>query len=247
MANNELSGPVVTTFLTKWLLDMPVREFNYRIIFIPETIGSIFYLSKSLEHMKENVLAGFNLTCLGDDGHYSFVSSRAGNTLADSCIEHVLKHSSSEFKKYDFLRRGSDERQYCSPGVDLPLITLCRSKFHEYPEYHTSLDNLEFISEEGLAGSLTVLQKAVLALEMNRTLTSVHKCEPFLGKYDLYPKLSTKKTPSDVALIVDLLTYSDGKNTLLDIANIINRPIWELYETKENLRTNGLIKESKIQ
>lgn len=152
MANNELSGPAVAIYLAKWLKSLPIRRYTYRIIFIPETIGSITYLSQNLEHLKKRVIAGFNISCVGDNRTFSYVASRYGNTLADKVAKNVLRFYYPEYKEYSFLKRGSDERQYNAPGVDLLVCAICRSKYGEYPEYHTSKDNLDFISPEGLAG-----------------------------------------------------------------------------------------------
>ena len=165
MANNELSGPVVATFLAKWLNLLVKRRYTYRIIFIPETIGAITYLSKNLQYLKEHVIAGFNLSCVGDNRTFSYVESRYGDTLADKAAKNVLSFYYPDYKTYSFLKRGSDERQYNAPGVDLPVCAICRSKYGEYPEYHTSKDNLELISPEGLLGAYEVYQQCILSLE----------------------------------------------------------------------------------
>ena len=123
MANDQLSGPVVAAFAANWVAQSK-RRLSYRFVFVPETIGSIALLSRRHMHLKKHVVAGFNLSCIGDDRAYSVVESRKGNTLADRMANHVLAHTDSHFKKYSFLNRGSDERQYCSPGIDLPLCCL---------------------------------------------------------------------------------------------------------------------------
>ena len=150
MANNELSGPIVTAFIGQWLMSKP-RKYTYRLIFIPETIGSISYLSHNMKALKQNVIAGFNISCIGDERDYSYVASRYENTLADKIASYVLSTKYHDFTKYSFLNRGSDERQYCSPGIDLPLVTLSRSKYGTFPEYHTSLDDLTLVTPKGLS------------------------------------------------------------------------------------------------
>ncbi len=241
MANNELSGPVVTAYLAKWLLELPKRKYTYRIVFIPETIGSITYLSRNFVEMKENIIAGFNVSCVGDERAFSYLSSRYGNTLADKVASHVMRHKHPDCIKYSYLERGSDERQYCSPGVDLPIVSIMRSKYGAYPEYHTSLDNLTLVTPKGLDGSYELLQEMIIALEKNEKYKSTCLCEPQMGKRGLYPTLSTKLTADIVRNMMNFMVYADGGNDILDISNIINVPIDELYSIIEKLSENGLI------
>ena len=220
MANNELSGPAVVAFLAKKILAMTDRYYSYRIVFIPETIGSITYISRNLSAMKENIVAGFNVSCVGDNRAYSYLPSRNGNTISDRVAQHVLSHVDRDYVTYTWTDRGSDERQYCAPGVDLPIASIMRTKFGKYPEYHTSLDNLEnVVTPEGLTGGYTALAKAIDVLEQNTKPNSVHFCEPQLGKRGLYPTLSTKDTRQQVALMMDIISWSDGSNSVLEIAN----------------------------
>lgn len=241
MANNELSGPTVTTYLAKWIKENINRKYSYRIVFIPETIGSIAYLSRNIDEMKKNIIAGFNITCIGDDRAYSYLPSRAGNTLADQAACHVLKHHAPKFYKYSYLDRGSDERQYCAPGVDLPVASIMRTKYAEYPEYHTSLDDLSVITPEGLQGGFDVLKKAIEAIELNCIPKVQVFCEPQLGKRGLYPTLSTKESSDQVRTMMDFLAYCDGKHTLLEIAEIINVPIEDLRSIFLKLQENNLV------
>lgn len=242
LANNELSGPAVTTFISKWLMSLESRKYTYRIVFIPETIGSIVYLSRNLEAMKKKVIAGFNITCIGDDRSYSYLQSRYGDTLADRVALHVLKNMKPDFIKYSYLDRGSDERQYCSPGIDLPVASIMRTKYGQYPEYHTSLDNLKLITPAGLLGGYEVLKTCIECIENNEKLAVTVLCEPQLGKRDLYPTLGTKKSTRQVEDMKNLIAYSDGKNDLVEIAEIINVPMWKLYPLIAKLKDNSLLK-----
>lgn len=241
MANNELSGPAVAIYLAKWLKSLPIRRYTYRIIFIPETIGSITYLSQNLEHLKKRVIAGFNISCVGDNRTFSYAASRYGNTLADKLAKNVLRFYYPEYKEYSFLKRGSDERQYNAPGVDLPVCAICRSKYGEYPEYHTSKDNLDFISPEGLAGSFDVYKQCIIALENNYKYKVKVLCEPQLGKRGLYPTISQKGSSKVVKTMTDFIAYADGNNDLIDIGNIIDVPVEELVPIIKNLIDNDLI------
>ncbi len=241
MANNELSGPVVTSALAAWLESLTNRYFTYRIVFIPETIGSIVYLSKHIQYLKRNVIAGFNITCIGDDRSYSFLPSRSGTTIADYVAQHVLKYIDENYKKYTWLERGSDERQYCSPGVDLPIVSIMRSKYGTYPEYHTSLDNLDFISPQGLQGGYNALKQAIQIIETNCYPMVTTCCEPQMGKRGLYSTLSQKGSAHSTRLMMDFLSYSDGTKTILDIAEILSQPYQCLLSIFQLLQKEGLL------
>jgi aminopeptidase-like protein len=221
MANNELSGPVVTTALVRWLCSLPQRRYTYRVVFVPETIGSLTYLSEHMDEMKRNTIAGYVVTCVGDDRAYSFLQSRSGNTLADSITKHVIKHHYQDCAVYDFLERGSDERQYCSPGVDLPVVSLMRSKYGTYPEYHTSLDDLNLISPPGLAGAFGALQRCITLIEANATYRTTCFGEPQLGRRGLYPTLSQRGSGLQVKTMMDILAFADGTRDLVSLAERI--------------------------
>ena len=241
MANNELSGPCVQTELIRYVSRLPRRRYTYRFVFIPETIGSITYLSRHLEAMQQHVKAGFVLSCVGDDRTYSFVSTKYADTLADRVLENVLRFHYPQYIRYSFMKRASDERQYGSAGVDLPVCAFCRSKYHEYPEYHTSADNMELISPEGLQGSLEVMVKVVNALEHNAYYQMTCKCEPQLGKRGLYPTISQKGTYSDVRAMQHFTAYADGRNDLIGISNILDVPVDVLIPIKDKLMEHHLL------
>lgn len=234
MANNELSGPVLAIFLAKWLSARPHR-YTYRFVFAPETIGSITYITKNLDHLKQKLKAGFILTCVGDPGNFSYIPSRYGNTLADKVALNVLHYEAPDYKSYSFLDRGSDERQYCAPGVDLPFCSVIRTKYGMYPEYHTSGDNLDFVTAEGLQGTFDLYKSLVFALEENKKYRVKCLGEPQLGKRGLYPTTSTKNTKAIVQHMMDLITYADGTNDLIDISNRINAPVKELAEIAKKM------------
>ncbi len=243
MANNELSGPTVITAIAKWLTELAERKYTYRIVYVPETIGPLVYMSKNLNTMKENIIAGFNITCIGDDRSYSYMTSRNGSTLSDKAAKHVLKHIDTNFKSYQWSQRGSDERQYCSPGADLPIASIMRTKWAEYPEYHTSDDDLgNVVTPDGLFGGFEALKKTLEAIEENCTPIATFIGEPQLGKRGLYPNLSTRVTTNWVPRILEFLTWCDGDHDLFDISEKCKCPIWDLYSLRDRLVSEGLIK-----
>ena len=240
MANNEVSGPALSTFLIRYLSAMEKRKYTYRFVFIPETIGSITYLSRNLSVMKERTVAGFNLSCVGDDRDYSILESRYADSYADRILTNVLKFN-GKYTRYDYSKRGSDERQYNAPGVDLGVVVFSRTLFTRYPEYHTSLDDMNLISPEGFAGSFQVMTEVIDILENNAKYKVKVLCEPQLGKRGLYPTISKKGSYDAIFTQRDLIAYSDGRNDLIDISERIGVPVRELIPIKNKLVENALL------
>jgi len=161
--------------------------------------------------------------------------------LADKVIQNVLRFHYPEYKRYPFLKSGSDERRYSSPGVDLPVVGFSRSLYAEYPEYHTSADNLSLINPAGLQGSFDVITQCILALESNYKYKVTTTCEPQLGRRGLYPSVSRKGQYDEVFKMINFLSYADGTNDLIDISNVIKVPVRELLELTGLLEKNKLI------
>ncbi len=240
MANNELSGPVVTAALAQWLQSLENRRYTYRIVFVPETIGAIIYLSKNSVYMMQKTVAGFEVSCVGDDRAYSFLPSRKGGTLADRVAEQTLKQRGIDCVRYSFLDRGSDERQYCSALIDLPVVLIMRTKYGAYPEYHTSLDDLSVISPAGLEGAFEVIQSCLQALEVNYVYRATMPCEPQLGRRGIKPSLSTKNVVVP-RTIMNVLAYADGQTDLLAISEIIGVDVMECAAAAVRLEQGGLL------
>lgn len=257
MANNECSGPCVATALIKYIQSLENRRYTYRFVFAPETIGAIAYLASesghtdedghalnNMEYMKKHVIAGFNLTCVGDDRDYSIVHTRYGDTLADKVLTNVLKyHTDGKYSDYSFLKRGSDERQYQAPGVDIPLVCFCRSKYHEFPEYHTSADDMSIVSEAGFQGTYDVMVKCFNVLEKNRKYVLTCYGEPQLGKRGLMPTISSKETYKATLHMKDMVAYADGTNDYFALSEIIGASLEEIIELADKLIESGLFKE----
>ncbi len=242
MANNEVSGPVVMAGLAKHIERLPDRNYSYRILFLPETIGAISYIAKHLRFLKRRVAAGWVLTCIGDDRAFSYLPSRYGNTYADKVTKSVFRSLDQRLVRiYSWLDRGSDERQFCSPGVDLPVCSVMRSKYSEYPEYHTSLDDMSLLSPESLEDSLALVVDIINQLEANVIPTSKYLCEPRLGKRGLYPELSELTSVDSVKNQMDVLSYCDGKNDLISIGEITGIQFDEVREIVTKLALGGVV------
>mgnify|MGYP003705825959 FL=1 len=246
MANNELSGPVVAIALVRFLLSLSEKPlYSYRFLFMPETIGAISYINSNLEAMKNRIISGLVLTCVGDERNFSVVKNKKNKNflekiLIDKCTELESKYS-SPLKIYDFSVRQSDERQYCSPGVDLPISCFCRSKYGSYPEYHTSDDNFDVVTEKGLAGAIDVLVNSILEIE--KTIFPKYRflCEPNLGKRGLYPLMGAKKIDTQIRNIKDFLTYADGVTTLGEIAILLNIDMEDAINLFEKLLEKDVV------
>tara|TARA_Y100000590_G_scaffold138186_1_gene158196 strand:+ start:29076 stop:30353 length:1278 start_codon:yes stop_codon:yes gene_type:complete len=240
MCNNELSGPALTTQLAKHIMEID-NYYSYRFILIPETIGSITYLAKNITHLKKKVKAGFNLSCVGDNRTYSYVPSRLGDNLSDKVAKFCLDNYVESYDSYTWLDRGSDERQYCAPGVDLPICSVTRSKYHTYPEYHTSLDNFDVVTEEGLQGAFSIYKKIIFVLENNFYPKVTVLGEPQLGKRGLFDAIVVKGSPKRIKNIKNFLAFSDGDHSILDISHKLDVDFAECAEIMDILEEKGLI------
>jgi len=247
LANNELSGLVMCMGLAKWLSKKKKLNKTYRIVFLPETIGALTFLNKELSKLKKNVIGGFNIVCVGDERNYSFLPSRTGDTLSDKIAQKVLFKRKKNYKNYSWLDRGSDERQYCSPGVDLPIASIMRTKYGEYKEYHTSEDKLgSVVTPKGLKGSFNMFKDAILEFEKTLIPRTNIKGEPFFMKRMkgglIESKFYSRKKfyGSDKKLMIDIFSYCDGTNSLEDIAKKVGNSI------KKTLNLINFLKKRKI-
>jgi aminopeptidase-like protein len=241
MANNELSGPIVTMGLINYFSKLKLNK-TLRFVFIPETIGSIAYLSKNLNYLKNNVIGGYNLSCIGDDRQHSLMFSKYQNSASDEAIIAAYKKLKiKNYKIYSFLERGSDERQYNSPGVDLPISSIFRTKYGSYPEYHTSLDNFDLVTIKGVTGGFKVAKTAIEILLKNIYPKNKLICEPQMGKRGLYPTLSAGNLNKLTLSYMDFLQYSDGTNSLKKISNLIGVKFEAAEKIYYKLKENSLV------
>lgn len=245
MANHELSGPVLSALLYR-LLSECEHTYSYRFIYVPETIGALVYLSINGEHLRKHLHAGYVLASLGRPATYTYKRTRLGGTPADKVAEHCLNHApdGTTTEVIDFAPTGSDERQYCSPGFDLPVGLLTRPMYGSFPEYHTSLDDLEFVSGDAIAESLKMCLRMVQVHELNRIYLNLSPYgEPQLGKRGLYPMVGGARGGGTESLsrMMYLLAFADGSHDLIDIANRMGHPAWEFAPQIHELMDAGLL------
>lgn len=218
LCNDNLSGVALAAFLAKQLQRRSLR-YSYRFLFVPGTIGSIAWLWRNRERLTR-IKHGLVLVDVGDAGKFTYKKSRRASGEIDRAAVNVLKHSGSDYQVRDFDPYGHDERQYCSPGINLAVGCLSRTPHGEFPEYHTSADNLEFVKPQCLADSLTQCLSIIYLLENNGRYVNLNPmCEPQLGKRGLYRRIGGPKNGGveEIALLW-VLNLSDGEHSLLDIS-----------------------------
>ena len=226
MANNELSGPAVLIYLSKWISSRK-RKYSYRIVFTSETIGAITYINNNFLKLKKNVIGGYVITCVGDEKEYSYLKTKKENSLSDKVALEVLKKIKYKKKVYSWKNRGSDERQFNAPGVDLNIGSLTRSKYGTFKEYHTSLDKLgTVVTSKGLNQSFIYIKKVIENFEKKIIPYSLVTCEPFLSKRNLYFKPGTKSSFKRYnKTLWDIISYSDGNFSLEEICAKLKIPV----------------------
>jgi aminopeptidase-like protein len=243
LCNDNLSGIAIATLLAKHLSEVSSRRYSYRFLFIPGTIGSITWLALN-EHNVHKIKHGLVLTGVGDSGKFTYKKSRRGNTDIDRVVIHVLESSGQEHQVIDFFPYGYDERQYCSPGFNLPVGCFMRSPHSQYSEYHTSADNLSFVQPEYLADSFSQCLSVLNILENNQTYINQNpKCEPRLGKRGLYRAMGghAGEQVNELALLW-VLNLTDGEHTLLDITERSKFSFDVIKKAADALLEAGLLK-----
>ena len=241
LCNDNLSGIAIATFLAKYL-SQKTPKYSYRFLFIPVTFGSITWLSRNEDRIA-HIKHGLVLTCLGDSGKFTYKKSRRGNVEIDEITAYVLKNSEQDYDIIDFFPYGYDERQYCSPGFNLPVGCLMRSPHDSFPEYHTSADDLNFVQPQYLAESFSQCISIVNILENNQAYYNTNpKCEPQLGKRGLYKAYSGSQDKRlDQMAILWVLNLSDGHHTLLDIAKKSGMTFDAIKKAADRLLAHNLL------
>lgn len=243
MANNELSGPVVATALACHIAALPRHHYTYRFAFTPESIGAIAYADRNFEVLRNEVVAAINLSCIGDDRAFTYLASRNGNLRIDRTAKRIIR-TRDNVREYSYLGRGSDERHYGAPGVDLPMISLMRSRYADYPEYHTSLDDLDnVVTPSGLQGGFDLVREVLTSMESEPVLVTTVRGEPQLGRRGLYHTVQKKTTPEDVMLRTNILAYADGHHTISDMVELFDVPFAMLRPMVDELISHGLLYE----
>jgi aminopeptidase-like protein len=244
LANDNCSGIAVATALAQALATRASRRYGYRFVFVPGTIGSITWLARN-EVGVDRVRHGLVLAGLGDASAFTYKKSRRGNAEIDRVVPRVLKDLAAPHAVRDFTPYGYDERQYCSPGFDLPVGCLMRTPHGAYPEYHTSADDLAFVRPERLHESLRLVLAVVDALEANRAYVSQNpKCEPQLGRRGLYATLGGIARHTEELALLWTLNLADGHHTVLDIAERSGMPLDAIDRAARALSEHGLLKEA---
>ncbi len=242
LCDDNLSGIAVATFLAKSLSEKNPR-YSYRFLFIPGTVGSITWLARN-EARAKGIQHGFVLTCVGDENHPTYKKSRRGDAEIDRAFIHVLRHSGADYDVIDFFPYGYDERQYCSPGFNLPVGCFMRGRHGKFPEYHSSADNLRFVKPAILADSVLKCQAVIQLLENNKTyLNQSPKGEPRLGKRGLYKNVGGVDREAAEMALLWVLNLSDGNHSLLDIAERSELKFELIRTAADALAGAGLLKE----
>ena len=243
LANNELSGPVVSTALALGILNQADRHYTYRFAFVPETIGALTYSALKRDELRRNVVAAFNLTCIGDDRAFTYLASRTGDLRLDRIAKRHLRTKANPVS-YTYRARGSDERHYGAPGMDLPVISLMRSRYSDYPEYHTSHDDLvNVVTPTGLQGGIDYVRECLDSLEGQKVFFATQIGEPQLGRRGLYHQIMGKTVADEIMLRTDILAYADGQHDLADMSEMFAVPEEALRIMIEELKEHDLLRE----
>jgi aminopeptidase-like protein len=244
MANDNLSGMILTAFLAKELLKKELN-FSYRIVFVPETIGAIAYCANNEKAIKK-IDCGFVVTTVGGSGQFGYKQSFDKDHFINKIIEQTFKESNEEHITYPFDIHGSDERQYSSPGFRINMATICKDRYYEYDYYHTSLDDLGFVKTANINHTLMLYLKTINKLDKNITYKNQYPCETMLSRHGLYPKAGGGLLPgnpkiNDLEKMLWLLFYCDGTTDLFEISEKLNVDIESLYSIAHKLEEKGVV------